>query len=316
MLYTGTATLSNNSNKRKKPGYIRKDPKLLLLILPFVILTFLFAYVPLFGWAIAFFDYKPAIPIFQNKFVGLDNFRYMLKDKRELTRVMTNTVTFAGLGYCVSWVPMLLAVLLNELRSSKYKRFVQTVTTFPNFISWVIVYALAFQMFSHDGFIATIAVRMGWSEKTFSWLADKSKVYGFQTLIGLWKSLGWNSIIYMAAISGVDQELFEAAAVDGANRFRRIWHITLPSMLPTFIVLMLLSVSSFIGVGFEQYWVFRNNIVSTKIDVIDVYTYNIGLGAMDYAYGTAIGVLKSVISLVLLFGTNMLAKKIRGNTII
>ena len=156
MLYTGTATLSNNSNKRKKPGYIRKDPKLLLLILPFVILTFLFAYVPLFGWAIAFFDYKPAIPIFQNKFVGLDNFRYMLKDKRELTRVMTNTVTFAGLGYCVSWVPMLLAVLLNELRSSKYKRFVQTVTTFPNFISWVIVYALAFQMFSHDGFIATM----------------------------------------------------------------------------------------------------------------------------------------------------------------
>ena len=310
---TGTVTLSNKS---RKPGYIRKDPKLLLLIIPFVILTFLFSYVPLFGWAIAFFDYKPAIPIFQNKFVGLNNFRYMLKDKRELTRVMTNTVTFAALGYCVSWVPMLLAVLLNELRSSKYKRFVQTVTTFPNFISWVIVYALAFQMFSHDGLIATLAINLGLTDKTFSWLADKDKVYVFQTLIGLWKSFGWNSIIYMAAISGVDQELFEAAAVDGANRFRRIWHITLPSMLPTFIVLMLLSVSSFIGVGFEQYWVFRNNIVSTKIDVIDVYTYNIGLGAMDYAYGTAIGFLKSILSLILLFGTNMLAKKIRGNTII
>lgn len=301
---------------RKKRYGIRKDPKLALMLIPFVIFTFMFAYVPLFGWAIAFLEYRPAIPIFENKFVGFDNFLYMLKDRSELLRVMKNTVSFAGLGYLVSWVPMMLAVLLNEIKSSGYKRFVQTVTTFPNFISWVIVYALAFQMFSYEGLVSTVLQNLGLIQEPISPIANKNIVYGFQMFIGLWKSVGWSSIIYMAAISGVDQELYEAAAVDGANRYRRMWHITLPSMLPTYIVLMLLSISSFVSVGFEQYWVFRNPVVSTYIDVIDVYTYNIGIGGMDYAYGTAIGVLKSMISLMLVFGTNVLAKRIRGNTII
>ena len=303
-------------HKKMKWGSVSRDPKLLLLLLPFIVLTFLFAYMPLFGWSIAFMDYKPAIPIFQNKFVGFDNFVYMLKDKRELTRVMTNTVMFAGLGYLVSWLPILLAILLNEVRFNGYKRFVQTVTTFPNFISWVIVYALAFQMFSYEGMVSTVLQQIGLIDGPISPIANKHIVYGFQTAIGQWKGLGWSSIIYMSALAGVDQELYEAAAVDGANRYRRIWHISLPCMLPTYVVLMLLGISSFVGVGFEQYWVFRNPVVSGSIDVIDVYVYNIGLGAMDYAYGTAIGVLKSAISLLLVFGTNVLAKRIRGNTII
>lgn len=309
--------MSVNVFKHKsKVGKDRKDPKIILFLLPFMILTFLFAYVPLFGWTIAFFDYKPAIPILQNKFIGLNNFFYMLKDKSELLRVMKNTVTFAGLGYAVSWVPMVLAIIINEIRSNKYKRFVQTVTTFPNFISWVIVYALAFQMFSFEGLISTTLQNLKIINDPISPIANSNIVYSFQTIIGLWKGVGWSAIIYLAALSGIDQQLYEAAAIDGANRYLRIWHITIPNLLTTYIVLMLLAVSSFVGVGFEQYWVFRNPVVSTKIDVIDVYTYNIGIGGMDYAYGTAIGVLKSVISLILLFGTNMLAKKIRGESII
>ena len=301
---------------RAAVGKKRKDPKIILFLLPFMILTFLFAYVPLFGWAIAFFDYKPAIPIFQNKFIGLENFLYMIKDRSELIRVMRNTVTFAGLGYAVSWVPMFLAIIINEIRSNKYKRFVQTVTTFPNFISWVIVYALAFQMFSFEGLVSTTLQNLKIISDPISPIANANIVYSFQTMVGLWKGVGWSAIIYLAALSGIDQQLYEAAAIDGANRYLRIWHITIPSLLTTYIVLMLLAVSSFVGVGFEQYWVFRNPVVSTKIDVIDVYTYNIGIGGMDYAYGTAIGVLKSVVSLILLFGTNMLAKKIRGESII
>ena len=303
--------------KKKVRSYgPRKDYKLALFLIPFVVLTFLFSYVPLFGWAIAFYDYKPAIPLFQNKFVALDNFLYFAKDKRELLRVVKNTMVFAGLGYVVSWFPMLLAILLNEVRARRYKRAVQTVTTFPNFISWVIVYSLAFQLFSYEGVVSTLLLDLGLVDKPVSVLADRSAVYWFQTCVSLWKHLGWNSIIYMAAISGVDQELYEAAAVDGANRFRRIWHITLPTMMPTFIVVQLLAVSSFVGVGFDQYFVFRNSVVSMNLDVIDVYTYLIGLGAMDYSYGTAIGVVKSVISLTLLFSVNRLAAKIRGNTII
>jgi putative aldouronate transport system permease protein len=306
----------NKRNTGRGVSRLRSDPRLAWMLLPFVILTFLFAYVPLFGWLIAFYDFKPAVPLFQNRFIGLDNFAYMLKDKRELTRVMSNTVIFASLGYLVSWAPFALALMLNELRSKAYRRFVQTVTTFPNFISWVIVYSLAFQMFSFDGLLSSVLQQWGLISAPISPIANKEIVYWFQTLVGMWKGLGWNSIIYMAAIMGVDQELYEAAAVDGANRFHRIWYITLPSVMPTYIVLMLLAVSSFVGVGFEQYWVFRNNVVSSKLDVIDVYTYNIGLAAMDYAYGTAIGVLKSVISLIMLFGTNQLAKRVRGNTII
>jgi putative aldouronate transport system permease protein len=311
-----TASANLKRAGRKKHYGIRKDPKLALFLIPFAILTFLFSYVPLMGWIVAFYDYKPAIPLCQNEFVGLDNFLYFAKDKRELLRVVKNTVVFAGLGYLVSWVPMLLAVLLNEVKCSSYKRLVQTVTTFPNFISWVIVYSLAFQLFSYDGVVSTLLLELGLIEKPTSVLANRDAVYWFQTCVSLWKSVGWNSILYMAAISGVDQELYEAAAVDGANRFRRIWHITLPSLLPTFIVLQLLAVSSFVGVGFDQYYVFRNSVVSVNLDVIDVYTYLIGLGAMDYSYGTAIGIVKSAISLLLLFGTNCLAAKIRGNTII
>lgn len=206
----------------KRSSRLRSDPRLAWMLMPFVILTFLFAYVPLFGWLIAFYEFRPAVPLFQNKFIGLDNFAYMLKDKRELTRVMTNTVTFAGLGYLVSWAPIMLALLLNELRSAKYKRFVQTVTTFPNFISWVIVYALAFQIFSFEGLLSTVLQQWGLVAAPISPIADKNIVYWFQTAIGMWKGLGWSSIIYMAAISGVDQELYEAAAVDGANRYRRI----------------------------------------------------------------------------------------------
>ena len=197
-----------------------------------------------------------------------------------------------------------------------YSKFVQSITTFPNFISWVIVYSLAFSLFSTDGVINSILMGMGVISKPTNVLSSASSVYWFQTCLGIWKSLGWSSIVYLAAISGIPQELYEAASVDGAGRFQQMLHVTLPGIAETFIVLLLLSIGNFISVGFDQYFIFQNPVTLKKLEVLDLYVYRLGLINKSYSYSTAIGMIKSVISLVMIFGTNQLAKKIRGNTII
>lgn len=291
---------------------IKKDYKLWVYLFPCILLVFAFSYVPLMGWGLAFFDYVPGIPLSETPFAGLKYFELILKDGPNLLRVMKNTILFAALGYLMAPLPMLFAIALNEVRSSRVQRVIQTVTTFPNFISWVIVYALAFQFFSYDGLVSNLLLTLGLSENPTSLIANADAVYAFQTLIGVWKTLGWNAVIYLAVISGIDQEQYEAAEIDGASRLRKIWHITCPALLPTFVVLMLLQISSFVGVGFEQYLSFYNGIVADKIEVIDLYVYRAGLLRSDYSFGTAIGILKSLLAVAMLFGANGISKRVRG----
>jgi ABC-type polysaccharide transport system permease subunit len=299
-----------------KKGLVKKDYKLLIYVFPFMLLVFMFSYVPLAGWGLAFFDYFPGVPLNKMEFVGLGQFIRVFKDMTNLLRVMGNTVTFALLGYLVSPLPIVAAISLNEVKSARLRRVIQTVTTFPNFISWIIVYSVAFQFFSNDGLVSTLFQKFGWTDRAFSLLAREDSVYAFQTCLGVWKGVGWSSVIYLAAIVGIDQELFEAADIDGASRMQKIWRITVPSILPTFIVLSLLAVSSFVGVGFDQYFLFNNPMVADKIEVIDLYVYRVGLLNSDYSFGTAVGILKSVISIAMLFGVNGLSRKIRGYGII
>ena len=228
---------------------------------------------------------------------------------------MRNTIIFALLGYLVAPLSMILAISLNEVRSSKLKRFVQTVTTFPHFISWVVVYALSFQLFSYDGKISNLLLDLRIVSEPFSVIAAKEWTYPFQVFVGLWKNLGWSSIIYLAAIAGIDQEQYEAAVIDGAGRMQKIWYITIPSLMPTFIVLMMLQVSSFVGTGFEQYLSFYNAIVAERIETLDLFVYKSTLVRSDYSSGTTSGMLKSVISVSLLMGVNQISKKIRGESI-
>jgi ABC-type polysaccharide transport system permease subunit len=304
------------ANLGQKKGLAKKDYKLLIYVFPFILMVFMFSYVPLAGWGLAFFDYFPGIPLNKMEFVGLGQFERVFKDMTSLLRVMRNTVTFALLGYLVSPLPIVMAISLSEVKSTRLRRVIQTVTTFPNFISWVIVYALAFQFFSTDGLVSTLFQQFGWTDAPFSLLAREESVYAFQTCLGVWKGVGWSSVIYLAAIAGIDQELFEAADIDGASRMQKIWHITVPSILPTFIVLSLLAVSSFVGVGFDQYFLFNNPMVANKIEVIDLYVYRVGLLLSDYSFGTTVGIMKSVISIAMLFGINGLSKKSRGYGII
>lgn len=297
-------------NKRKK------NYKLLLWLLPFMIPVVLFSYVPLFGWVIAFFEYRPGSMLSSANFVGLKYFRQFLTDTIDMSRVIKNTLIFASLGLATSVLPMVFAILLNEVRSRRYARTVQSITTFPNFISWVIVYSMAFAIFSTDGVLNQILMGLGLTESPTNLLADVKAVYWFQTLLSVWKSLGWGSIVYLAAISGISQELYEAAAVDGAGHFRRAIHITVPSIMETFIVLLLLSIGNFISVGFDQYFIFQNPVTLRKLEVLDLYVYRLGLLNNDYSYSTAIGMVKSLISLIMIFGANQLAKKVRGTAII
>ena len=178
----------------------------------------------------------------------------------------------------------------------------------------IIVYALAFAMFSNDGVINSVLRNAG-STLQIDWLTNKKIVYIFQTCISQWKGLGWGAIIYIAAIAGIEQEQYEAAAIDGAGRFRQALHITLPGLMPTFLVLFLLSVANFMSTGFQQYFIFQNSMVANKIEVLDLYIYKQGLKLFDYSYSTAIGIIKSIISIVLLFFANYLARKVRGTNI-
>lgn len=301
--------------KRITVGNSKKDYRLLFYLLPCIALVVAFAYVPVGGWVLAFMDYLPGIPLTSTPFVGFKNFELIFWDWGNVSRVMKNTIFFALLGYLAAPLPMLFAISLNEVRNMKLRRVVQTVTTFPNFIGWVIVYALAFQFFSFDGMISNLLINMGITGDPTSFIANGNSVYQFQTLIGLWKSMGWNAVIYLAAISGIDQEQYEAAGIDGAGRLQKIWHITLPSIMPTFLVLMLMQVSSFVGNGFEQYLTFYNGMVADKIEVLDLYVYRAGLLRTDYSFGTAIGIMKSVISIAMLFGMNKLSARIRGSSI-
>ncbi|WP_296458386.1 sugar ABC transporter permease [uncultured Acetatifactor sp.] len=294
----------------------KKNYKLLLWLLPFLVFVVLFSYVPLFGWSIAFFQYTPGSSLSAENFVGLKYFRQFFMDTVDMWRVIKNTLIFAVLGLVTMPLPMIFAILLNEVPHKGFSKFVQSITTFPNFISWVIVYSLAFSLFSTEGVINSILMGMGIISKPTNVLSSTSAVYWFQTCLGIWKGLGWSSIVYLAAISGIPQELYEAASVDGAGRFQQMLHVTLPGIAETFIVLLLLSIGNFISVGFDQYFIFQNPVTLKRLEVLDLYVYRLGLINKSYSYSTAIGMIKSLISLVMIFGTNQLAKKIRGNSII
>lgn len=286
-----------------------------LLAMPFVIVVFIFSYIPLFGWTYSFFNYKPGIPLIKSHFVGLEYFRLIVTDT-DMGRVLVNTLAMSFLSVACSVLPIIFAIMITELRFPVVGKLVQSATTLPNFISWVIVYSLAYTMFSSDGVVNRVLFSTGIISEPTKILGNSDAVWFFQTALGIWKTLGWNAIIYLAAIAGIDHELYDAADIDGAGRMGKIIYVTLPGLAPTFFVLLLLAISNILSAGFEQYLVFYNSLVADKIEVIDYYVYRLGIVTNDYSYGTAIGMSKSLVSILLLFLVNMLSKKIRGNSII
>ena len=302
------------TKKKKSQGM-----KLFLMILPFLILCFLFSYFPLHGWIYALYDYKAPLKLSQCQFVGLKWFKTLFSNRTQvmqLIQVMKNTFAMSLLGIATSFLPVLFAVFLNEIKCKWFKNVVQTLTTLPNFISWTLVYAVAFSLFSTTGMMNSVLEHIGLITEPIKFLDSGDHVWLSMILWSTWKGLGWGSIMYLAAIAGIDQEMFEAAKVDGAGRWAIIKNITIPSILPTYFVMLMLSIANFLNNGMDQYYVFMNSFNKSSIQVLDLYVYNIGMTGKSLSLGTAIGILKSLVSVVLLFIVNTASKKTRGETIV
>lgn len=298
------------------------EPKyqLFLMMLPVIALAFVFSYLPLYGWRYAFFYYNSGETLSMDKFAGFEWFTRLFQNaatRNDMVRVLKNTLGMSGLGIATSWLPMAFAIFLSEIKNLRFRRFVQTFTTIPNFISWVLVYALALAIFSTDGFINTMINNINpEAAANTNYLMSDSHMWLKMLAWGTWKGVGWSAIIYIAAISGIDQGLYEAATVDGAGRFARMWHITVPELIPTYCVLLLMSIANILSNGMEQYYVFSNPSNSLPLEVLDLYVYNLGIDKGLIPLSTVIGMVKSVISVSLLFAANGVSKAIRGESIV
>jgi len=284
-------------------------------ILPFLVLVVLFSYYPLYGWVYAFFDYKPPFPLSIDKFVGFKWFISMVDTPtkvNQILKVLRNTFAISGLSLMFSWFPMVFAIFLNEINNKGYRKFVQTVTTLPNFISWVLVYSIAFSVLSSTGAVNSILMGLGLIDTPKLFLQSSEHVWFRMWLWLTWKNAGWAAIMYIAALSGIDEEMNEAARIDGASKLQIIWHITLPSLLPTYFVLVMLNVANFLSNGMEQFYVFQNSFNKEYIQVLDLYVYNTAMGNGGYSLSVAISILKSIVSLILLCVTNAFSKLVRG----
>ena len=309
-----------DKSKITNPKYIPDGMKLLLMGMPFFIFVFIFSYLPLYGWIYAFFDYKPGLGISAGNFVGFKHFASLASDKTtisEIIRVMRNTLAMSGLNILASPLPMLFAIFLSQIKANWVKKTVQTFTTIPNFISWILMFSVIYAMFSlEDGFVNIFLQKLNIIDEPINFMASSKHVWLRMLSYSLFKGLGWNAVIYFAALSSIDPELYSAADVDGAGRFAKIIHISIPCLLPTYFVLLILSIASIINTGMEQYYVFSNAMNKSFIEVLDLYVYNTGLVGRQYSYATAVGMLKSVVSITLLFAANKMSKIVRGESVI
>jgi multiple sugar transport system permease protein/putative aldouronate transport system permease protein len=288
-------------------------------IVPFLLLVFAFSYFPLYGWIYALFDYKPALGLSGSRFVGLHWFAMLVTSKTQLMQlgqVMANTLAMSLLGIATSVLPLAFAVFLNEVRAKWFKNLVQTLTTLPNFISWVLVYMIAFTLFASSGLVNTTLIDAGLISVPLRILDADSHVWLMMLCWNTWKGLGWGAILYLAAISGMDPQLYESAKIDGARRFQTMWHITVPELMPTYLVLLMLSIANLLNNGMEQYYVFQNSFNKTHIQVLDLYVYNVGIAGNSISLGTVFSMLKSVVSVILLVVVNKVAKRVRGESLI
>jgi ABC-type polysaccharide transport system permease subunit len=303
----------NLTLRKKRPFTKDKLILLCMTLVPFCSLL-VFAYGPIWGWVYAFFNYRIGMPLKDCTFVGLHYFKIAFMEP-DLYRVLRNTLAMSGLSLTIIPIAATFAILLSEIRYAKYKKFLQTASTLPNFMSWVIIFSIFFVFLAPgNGIINIVLSNMGLSG--IQPLGDVDITWYFQTAIRFWKELGYTSIIFFAAIASIDPEQYDAARVDGAGRLGTIWHITVPGIMPTVIVMLLISIGFLLSNGFEQYYVFYNGLVSPNLEVLDYYVYRVGLANKDIPFATALSVSKTFVSVFLVFFSNYVSKKIQGKSVI
>ncbi|MCQ6561188.1 ABC transporter permease [Paenibacillus mendelii] len=312
MQTTPTTRLAPKSGKKNVLRKLAAQYQLLLMSVPFVILMFVFQYVPLWGWIMAFQNYSPGKGIWKSSFVGWDNFITLFNDERFFL-VMRNTLVMSSMSLVTGFVGAItLALLLNEVRSTLFKRTIQTVTYIPHFVSMVVIANIVITFLSPDGFVNHMLLKLGWIDETVFIMGKGEWFWLINTTVGLWKELGWSTIIYLAVLAGINPDLYEAADVDGAGRFHKMWHISIPSIMPTAVILLILSLGSIINIGYESQFLLGNPLVLDYSEVLDLYALNLSFGSGQYSVGVALGIFKTIISLALVIGVNRLANKLSG----
>jgi putative aldouronate transport system permease protein len=292
-------------------GKAIKQWEIQTMILPGIIFLVIFAYIPMYGIIYAFKDYSIALGMTKSPWVGLQNFIEFLTDDNFFL-ILKNTLGINILGLIIGFpAPIIFAILINELSNQKFKRIVQTISYLPYFVSWAIFGGLVISLLSVDnGVINDLLVRLKIVGEPVAFMAEPRYFWGIAIISGLIKGIGFGSIIYLAAISSIDQEIYEASMIDGAGRLKRIWHITLPCMSGTIIIFLIFSISGILNSGFDQIYVLQNNLNVDASEVIDTYVYKIGISSLRFSYATAVGLLRSIIAVFLLLSANYFSKKI------
>jgi len=297
----------------REKGFFYKlglQKQIFFMTFPIILYVILFTYVPLWGWTMAFQNFRASKKFFDQEWVGLYWFKFLFED-RQFLQTIRNTIAMSVINTSLGFITAIgLALLLNEVKNILFKRFVQTISYLPHFLSWVIVAGLVSSMLTLDGgAVNSLFMALGFIKEPVQWLAKPNYFWGIIGVTYVWKEVGWNTIIYLAAMAGIDPNLYEAADIDGCNRFQKMWRITLPCIKPTIIILLIMSVGNILNAGFEMQYLMRNGMVMNVSDTIDVYVVIFGLSRNNFSLATAAGMFKNVVNIALIFIANEIAKR-------
>ena len=301
----------NVETKPKKDLFkkIMKQKTLIIMSIPFLIYIFIFNYLPLAGWLMAFQKYKPAKGLFDQTWCGLDQFKFLFSDPTFL-KVVRNTLCMSLINLTLGFICSIgFALLLNELRNILSKKFIQTVSYLPHFLSWIIVTGIVADVLSSDGgIINQLLLATNIINQPINFFADTKYFWGIVGITHVWKEVGWGSIIYLSAITAISPDLYEAAEIDGAGRFQKMLHVTLPGIKSTIFILLIMNIGNILNAGFEVQYLLGNGLVQEVSQTIDIFVLKYGISLNNYSLATAAGIFKSVISVTLIFIANRLAK--------
>lgn len=298
-----------NTNKKGTWEIMKRQKTLILMAIPFVIYVAIFCYAPLAGWVMAFQNYKPGKSIFEQIWVGLDQFKFLFSDDVFL-KVLRNTLAMSLINLSLGFICSIgLALILNEVRNRHAKKFVQTVSYLPHFLSWIVVTGIVAEVLSPStGVVNEILQNMNLVDNPINFFADPKYFWGIVGATNVWKEVGWGSIIYLAAMTSINPDLYEAAEIDGAGRLQKIWHVTLPGIKPTIFILLIINIGNILNAGFEIQYLLGNGLIQDVSQTIDIFVLKYGIGLNNYSLATAAGIFKSVISIILIFIANKAAK--------
>lgn len=313
-IVTGTEPLKplkpSKKHKRWTWKTIKEQRQLIYMSVPLLAYIITFAYVPIWGWTMAFQDYKPARSFGEQTWVGFKHFEFLFKDENFL-RVLRNTLGMSLINLVLGFTTaIILALLLNEIKKIFWKRTVQTISYLPHFLSWIIVTGIAATSLASDGIINDILMKLNIIDSPIIWLMEGKYFWGIVGGTTVWKEVGWNTIIYLAAMASIDPALYEAADIDGANRYQKMWNITLPSIKPTIVILLIMQVGHILEAGFELQYLLGNGLVVDWSETIDIFVLKYGIAMGNYSLATAGGIFKTVVSITMLLLANWTAKRL------